>query len=191
MDDMASNVRRINLYGGPCAGKSTVAADVFSFLKKTGKVEAELVQEYVKTWAYENRPPKGFDQVYLFSKQLRKEDVVLRNGVDVLITDSPLLLGTAYAREFDSDCWRHLAGIHAAFEARYPSLNIFVLRSGGDYRPVGRFEDEAKAVEMDERIRGFLREQGTSFWEFSCKDGDVISAFCYSMLGLVEVKRGN
>lgn len=34
----------INLYSGPCAGKSTLAADIFAKLKRTG-VQAEIPPE--------------------------------------------------------------------------------------------------------------------------------------------------
>jgi tRNA uridine 5-carbamoylmethylation protein Kti12 len=37
----------INLISGPCAGKSTAAAGIFSALKKQG-IECELALEYAK-----------------------------------------------------------------------------------------------------------------------------------------------
>ena len=37
----------INLIGGPCSGKSTIAAELFARLKKMG-VHCELVSEYIK-----------------------------------------------------------------------------------------------------------------------------------------------
>ena len=37
----------INLIGGPCSGKSTVAAELFARLKKMG-IKTELVSEYIK-----------------------------------------------------------------------------------------------------------------------------------------------
>ena len=42
--------------------------------------ELELVDEYVKSWAYEKREIHSFDQAYLFTQQLRKEHLVLRNN---------------------------------------------------------------------------------------------------------------
>ena len=37
----------INLIGGPCSGKSTIAAELFARLKKMG-IHCELVSEYIK-----------------------------------------------------------------------------------------------------------------------------------------------
>jgi len=41
---------RINFFGGPGVGKSTLAAQLFGWLKAEN-FDAELVQEFVKTWA--------------------------------------------------------------------------------------------------------------------------------------------
>ena len=56
---------RISLFGGPGSGKSTTAARLFSELKER-HYSVEHVSEYVKSWTYMNRKPKGFDQVYIF-----------------------------------------------------------------------------------------------------------------------------
>jgi len=53
----------INLWGGPGTGKSTSAAHLFGMAKIAG-VNAELVQEYVKSWAWEGRTIHSFDQLY-------------------------------------------------------------------------------------------------------------------------------
>ena len=53
----------INLYGGPGAGKSTSASDLFVILKERG-VNAELAREYVKRWAWERRGISPYDQFY-------------------------------------------------------------------------------------------------------------------------------
>jgi ABC-type multidrug transport system ATPase subunit len=62
----------INLFGGPGSGKSTTAAYLYAGLKNQG-VNAELIREYVKDWAYESRTVGVFDQLYFFGKQVRRE----------------------------------------------------------------------------------------------------------------------
>jgi len=84
-------IRRICLFGGPGCGKSTTAAYVYSQLKRLG-CSVELIQEYVKAWAYEKREVTSFDQVYLLAKQIRMEDLALRNGVKFVVTDSPVYM---------------------------------------------------------------------------------------------------
>ena len=63
------------------------------YLKAEG-FDAELVQEFVKTWAYQQRQLKSFDHVYTFASQLHTEDLYLQSGVNIIVTDSPMLLAS-------------------------------------------------------------------------------------------------
>ena len=80
----------ISLFAGPGAGKSTSSAYLFAKLKEAG-INAELVREYVKDWAWESRPIGTFDQFYFLGKQIRRESMLM-DKVDVAITDSPVWL---------------------------------------------------------------------------------------------------
>jgi len=144
-------IRRINLYAGPCAGKSTIAAHVFSHFRAK-QVNIELVTEYVKSWAYEERKITSYDQLYLLAKQLRQEDLILRNGVDLIVTDSPILLSACYAQKYGFPSVSALREIAAEFEKTYPSLNIFIERGRTPYNQSGRYETYEQAVEMDAAI---------------------------------------
>jgi len=119
--------RRINLFAGPGAGKSASAANIFSQLKAK-HYNIEIICEYVKLWAYQSIPVESFDQVFLLGQQVRQEDVVLRNGVKTVVTDSPLLMYPCYAKKYGFKGWRHLLGIVEEFEESYPSINIFLIR---------------------------------------------------------------
>ena len=66
----------------------------------------ELILEYIKSWVYFNRIPKGFDQFYIFSKQIQYESRCLDNGVKNIITDSPIFLSSFYANKY---CSKELA----------------------------------------------------------------------------------
>jgi len=120
-----SKIRRVNLFGGPGAGKSTIAALIFAHAKLSGK-HIEHVQEYVKSWVYEKRDVSGFDQLYLLAKQIRREDLFLRSGVDSIVTDSPVMLAACYAKQYGLESWETLLRVVLDFEAKYPSLNIFL-----------------------------------------------------------------
>ena len=147
--------RRICLFGGPGCGKSTTAAWLFAQLKLK-HIEVELVQEYVKTLAFEGRKPESWDQLWLLSKQMRREDVMLRNGVDVIVTDSPLLLSTCYAMKYNCPGAKHLVAIAEEFDNTYQPLNIFINRGEKAYSQKGRYQSEAEAREMDGVIQGVL-----------------------------------
>lgn len=88
------------LYGGPGSGKSTTAAGLFYRLKMM-HYNCELNREYVKDWFWEKRPFGDGDQTYFFAKSSRKERTYIRNGLDYIITDSPLILTHYYGLKHD------------------------------------------------------------------------------------------
>lgn len=149
---------RICLHAGPGAGKSTLTAHIFSELKRKN-YNVELAHEYIKEWAYLKRAPRSFDQLYIFGKQLHREDVLLQCGVEHVVTDSPLLMGCCYAKKHGCPFWEELASISLKFEERHPSVNIFLDRSGLPYHQSGRYENYEQALAMDEEIRCFVSER--------------------------------
>lgn len=140
-------IRRINLYAGPCTGKSTVAAWLFSELKIAGH-NIQLIDEYVKRWAYEKRNIDGFDQLYIFSKHVFAEESYLRCGT-LTITDCPLLQTAGYCVRNQNKFAQQLIDLALQFEEKYPSINIWLNRAGIDYKREGRYEDYQAAVETD------------------------------------------
>jgi deoxyadenosine/deoxycytidine kinase len=147
----------INLYGGPGTGKSTNAAKLFAHLKETG-INCELVQEYVKQWAWENKTPSILDQFYLFGKQAKKE-YSLFNKVDYIITDSPLELCCFYAHKYGP---KSLAHVFDQMLCEYRKLcNISIvhifLHRVKSYQPKGRFQTEQEAKIIDQELREYLK----------------------------------
>ena len=145
---------RINLWAGPGAGKSSLASVIFSSLKKEGVV-VELITEYIKKWAYEKKNTSSFDQLYVFAKQLHSEDLILRSGVDHIISDSPILMQTYYAKKYNFPCLNSLIDIAFEFEKKFNSLNIFLDREGVEYQELGRYENFDEAKEADKQIFDF------------------------------------
>jgi len=142
----------INLYGGPSAGKSTSAAYVFYLLKSAGR-SAELVREYVKDWAYENRKINTYDQIYFLGKQVRHESMLL-GKVDWLVTDCPIFMNVYYASKYTTPTLA--AGVKEMTQAFYQQthddghrhINI-LLKRHRPYVSEGRYQDEAGAKEID------------------------------------------
>ena len=155
-----SQLRRVNFYAGAGAGKSTTAAWLFSELKRRGK-SVELVMEYIKAWAYIDRKPRSFDQVYVFGKQLHAEDRILSSGVECVVTDSPLLLSPVYSSLYGGQLIAsHLYGIAKAFEEQFPSVNIYLMRGNKPYIQQGRWGSRAEAENVDKMVLEFLRNAG-------------------------------
>lgn len=151
-----SKRKRISFFGGPGSGKSTTAPGVFHELKKHG-YDVEYVNEFVKTWAYEGRMPQGHDQAFIFANQLHSEEIALRH-VDAVITDSPLLLNTAYSRFYNYTGADELISLSHKFEAEFPALNLYIKRTV-PYVQKGRFQSEEEAKRFDNFLLEYLDEQ--------------------------------
>lgn len=150
----------INLYGAPGAGKSTGAAYVFSKLKMNG-INAELVTEFAKDKVWEESKEVFKNQAYIFGKQYfrisRCED-----KVDVIVTDSPLLLSIIYnnSKVLGEDFNKVVRNVSNS----YKSLNYFINRVK-EYNPEGRFQTEEESNELSEDIRDFLLKNDVDFYE--------------------------
>ena len=89
----------VNLFGAPGAGKSTGAAYIFSQLKMRG-INAELVTEFAKDKVWEGSKAVFENQAYIFGKQYFRISRCA-DQVDVIVTDSPLLLSILYNNDED------------------------------------------------------------------------------------------
>lgn len=146
----------VNLYGAPGAGKSTGAAYVFSKLKMLG-VNAELVTEFAKDKVWEESRAVFENQAYIFGKQYFRISRV-QEKVDVVITDSPLLLCSYYGKNDPvlGDAFQELV---KNVSDSYCSINAFIDRVK-EYNPVGRFQTEQESDEVSESLQSMLDTYG-------------------------------
>jgi hypothetical protein len=153
----------INLFAGPGAGKSTTAAEIYYRMKMMG-FNCELVREYVKDWAYENRTISGFDQFYIVGKQIKKESL-LYGKVDYVITDGPLWNSAFYESHLEGTTYmvNHVKGFTQYAEENGVRYDNYFLMRNVPYDPNGRFQTEAEAIEIDKRMRAFLAELNLPF----------------------------
>jgi hypothetical protein len=148
----------VNLMGAPCSGKSTIRADVFRILKQKG-INAEEVTEHAKKLTWAGRHKEITSQPFLAGKQLRDMELLM-NQVDVIVTDSPLILCAFYNRlycpgkyppafeRFVIDQFKAMGG-----------LNIYLHRVG-TYQAAGRNQDEAEADEIGVKLQELMEEIG-------------------------------
>jgi hypothetical protein len=150
-------IRRICIHGGAGAGKSVTAArlfgDISAIKDDRGRPQYRLehVTEYIKSWAYLKRSPRSFEPLYIFAKQVHREDLVLRH-VPILVTDSPVLGCAVYAEDQGFDATEEMIRIADKFERRFPSLNIVLDREGIVYENEGRFQTLNEAKVIDRKI---------------------------------------
>lgn len=140
----------INLIGGPGIGKSTIAAGIFYNLKKLG-ISCELVSEFAKDKVWEESFRVLDDQLYLFAKQYHKMWRLI-GKVDVIITDSPLLLSIYYKKDKSKIFDDLVVEQYNKFE----NLTIVLERTPGEYQDEGRIQTVGEAVEIDNEIDDIL-----------------------------------
>ena len=136
----------VNLFAGPGAGKSTGAAFLFGFLK-LHKVNVELVTEFAKELAWEgDKEFMANNQVYITGQQIRRMNRLV-GKVDVIITDSPIELGSLYTED---DTLKQLCLSEGRKWDR--RLDFFVERVK-PYNPSGRNQTLEEAQKLDQQIR--------------------------------------
>lgn len=146
-----------NLLAGPGAGKSTFASNIFAELKWRD-VDCELVQEYAKDLTWEKRFNTLKNQIHVFGEQHHRIFRLL-DQVEVIVTDSPLLLTPIYAPDMKT----LTALVLEEFE-KLNCLNVFIKRHK-KYNPNGRNQNKAQAIEIDEKIKSFLSQQHIPYIE--------------------------
>lgn len=130
----------VNILGSPGAGKSTLAAYLFSQLKKM-RINCELVTEVAKDMTWEHNEMALNCQPYLFGKQTYRIDRCV-GQVDVIITDSPLILSLLYNK--DEAIEPEFTELVKKKFSSYWNLNI-LLKRVQPYNPIGRNQTEEEA----------------------------------------------
>lgn len=152
------NMLMVNLFGAPGAGKSTGAAYIFSQLK-IRDVNAELVTEFAKDKTWERNKKALENQMYMFGKQLFRI-TRCQDDVDVIITDSPLLLNTIYnhnpilGEEFNNLVFK-------IFNS-YNNLNYYIKRVK-KYNPLGRNQTEEESDQIADKVLKMLNDRKVEF----------------------------
>lgn len=139
---MDTNCLVVNLFGVPGAGKSTGAAYIFSQLKMAG-VNAELITEFAKDKVWEENPTifQPDNQIYIFGKQFYKMSRC-KDKVDVIVTDSPLLLSSFYnsskilGEEFNKTVYNCFSSFNN---------KTYLLKRVKPYNPKGRLQTEEES----------------------------------------------
>jgi len=174
----------INVFGGPCSGKSTTAAGVFSLLKLHG-LNGELVTEFAKDLSWEENLKKLEDQYYVFGKQFHRMWRI-RNDVDIIITDSPLFLSKVYGVYLNKgwpDCFYDT--VMDAFNS-FNNINYYLKRLK-HYSPIGRNQTEHEAKELDDVVKTMLEKDNVEFKEIP-GDFNAINTITKRVLERIKIK---
>jgi len=153
----------INLIGGPGCGKSTCASGIFYELKKLG-INCELSLEFAKDKVWEESYKVLDDQFYVFGKQYHKL-FRLKNKVEVIITDSPLIISMHYNKT-PSEYFNKL------IVEQYNTFNnlLFFINRGNTYQTEGRLQTKEESEMIDSDIKNILSEYDIKYSEISCEN---------------------
>lgn len=146
----------INFIGAPGAGKSTHAAAMFTYLKRKG-VNCELVAEYAKGVTWRGAQNILTDQLYVFAKQYNAQ-FRLKNKVDYIITDSPLILSLYYGGEQS----RSFKNIVREKWNEFDNINLFIGRTKA-YNPAGRNQTEEESDKISRELFQIIQGERLKF----------------------------
>lgn len=160
----------INFFSGPGAGKSTIASELFSLMKKKN-YSVELTYEFPKTMAWENNISSIKDQFYITANQHRNI-TRLHGKVEYIIVDSPILLGCIYKQKYGEEN-EYPANFYSKLDVfildlfkQYNNINIFLNRRN-DFNKNGRFQNFEDSKRIDEEIKQLLLSNNIYFDEFN------------------------
>ena len=163
----------VNAFGGPGVGKTTCCWHIASELKKRG-ILTEYVSEYAKELVYEERFDLLDDtmagQKIIFNEQKHRLDRLL-GKVEIVVTDSPLLLSIIYATDLTEDFKNNIL---QEFNS-YNNFNLVVLRDKKlKYQQSGRKETLEESLLKDIEICNLLKENNIFYGSYIHDNTSII-----------------
>lgn len=140
----------INFFGGPGIGKSTLAAGLFYFLKKR-HYDVELLREFAKDRAIEKNYFSMDIQPYITGNQIYSQDLASAN-FDIVITDSPIILGIMYNKERDAITKNAYNQFLIDKHRTAKNLSYMIQRDDLPFSDNGRRHDHAESISIDKKI---------------------------------------
>lgn len=144
----------INFYGGPGIGKSTLAAEMFTVLKKNG-IKTELVGEFAKDLVYDRAYNVMADQHYLFAQQAHRLWRLDQSGVEAAVCDSPLLLTLAYNKDPNNGYFNEF--VMDTYK-RYMNFDYILQRNPEYWEKDKRTGGVDRGIYMDSKIDAILMD---------------------------------
>lgn len=154
----------INLIGGPCSGKSTIAAELFARLKKMG-IHCELVSEYIKERIYEENKTMPVNQIAIFG--MEHYSISNKIGkVDVIVHDGSFINNIIYKKEDNPEFDELIVSEYKKFN----NLDFFVKRGNIEFEDYGRIHNLKQSKELDRIIKDTYQKYNLDFIEVEARD---------------------
>lgn len=154
----------INLIGGPCSGKSTIAAELFARLKKMG-IHCELVSEYIKDRIYEENQTMPKNQIAIFG--MEHYNISNKLGkVDVIVHDGSFINNIIYKTEEN----KYFDDLIISEYKRFWNLDFFIKRGNIEFETYGRIHNLKQSKELDKIIKETYDSYELSYIEVESRD---------------------
>lgn len=165
----------INILGGPGVGKTTIANELFIRLKKLGK-DVEAVSEFAKELVWEKRSEAFDDRLYMHAEQNHRL-MMMNNNLDYIITDSPLILTSIYnnyylKNKFSKKYNAMIDEMSIQTWNLYNNITFYIERKT-DYNNVGRRESQKQAIDIDTKIKKYLKDHNIEYIKIKDRDNAV------------------
>lgn len=169
----------VNIFAGPCSGKSTTAAGLF-YQMKLRHLNVELITEYAKDLAY-SQTLQIFQnyQECIFTEQNRRQSI-LRNKVDWAITDSPILLSHIYGIQDKPTQITFLNLVTETFNS-YNNINFFLDRPNTPHQETGRDHTLQQSIEIDKTMIALLNRLEVPYTRIPTDQHTVNTIISYVM----------
>ena len=134
-----------------------MAARIFVALKDLG-INTELASEFAKDKSWEGAHNTLACQPYITGTQIWRIERLVQAGVSVIVTDSPPLMGSVYAKD-----WPGIQEVVGKYHFKNPSIN-FLLERVKPFSQDGRHHSEAESKNLDNEIGWLLSHWGVDPW---------------------------
>jgi len=148
----------VNLFGGPGVGKTTAMAFIYAELKMRG-FECEMVTEFAKELFYEGNDKAFSEQLYILGTQYFRL-INTSDNVDLMITDSPILLSTVYNNLIKGE--QDFNNLVVKISENFHNVN-YLLERKVKYSCRGRRQNEEQANEVSKKVKEKLDEYGLDY----------------------------
>lgn len=154
----------INLIGGPCSGKSTIAAELFARLKKMG-VRCELCTEYIKDRIYEENKTMPLNQITIFG--MEHYSISTKIGkVECIIHDGSYINNEVYNDEYNPEFNALILSEYKKFN----NLDFFIKRGNIEFEDYGRIHNSRQSSELDDIIKETYNKYNLKYIEVESRD---------------------
>ena len=154
----------VNLYGGPGAGKSVLAARLFAEMKVSNRFgSVEQVQEYAKILVWQGRLDLLENQIHVTKGQLSML-MPLVGKVNYIVTDSPIHAGLIYSPQ------KYFQTVEEMIEkasSSFDSVNIFLDRGSIPFEKGGRVHTLEESKKIDKKILEMLEARDMPYIKIS------------------------